>query len=840
MGCYSTAVKTKRPIIPDLPQLPVSEAVPALLSALETGRSAVLAAPPGAGKTTLVPLHLLSSGWPGEGKILLLEPRRLAARASARQMARLLGQEVGQTVGYRTRLDTRVSDATRIEVLTEGIFSRMIVDNPELPGVAAVLFDEFHERNLDADFGLALALDVQSALREDLRLLVMSATLDVARVSSLLGNAPVIESRGRAFPVDIRHQERASGERIEPAMAAAIRRTLCEESGSILAFLPGQGEIRRTAELLENQGTDGAVIAPLYGDLSGKAQDAAIRPAEAGTRKIVLATSIAETSITIDGVRIVIDSGLQRLPVHEPATGITRLETVRVSRASADQRAGRAGRTEPGMAIRLWRAEQTAALPAFSPPQILASDLSGLILDCAAWGVSDPASLAFIDAPPAPALQEARSLLETLGALDDTGRLTASGETMRKLGLPVRLAAMVVTAAQQGMAQEAAELAVLMGEQGLGGQAIDLDARWHRFRDDRGKRAKDARTLARRIAHQVGHGEKATFDGTPAAGPLMLPGFKDRVARRRDERPDETTRFALSNGRRAFVDSSDPLAREPFLVVSDLTGRAAAQRILSAAAIDTATLHEGIRNDTVEAVEIDFDRKSRSIKARRVRRLGSLVLDEQPVADPSQTDLDAALLSGLEILGIDALPWDKASRQLRSRLAWLFQQKGPPFPDVSDAALLATADQWFLPFQNGVSRFDRIAPDSLTQGLMNLLPHDLQRRLGKLAPTHFVTPAGSNLPIDYDGDEPVLPVRVQELFGLTRHPHLADGDVPLVLELLSPARRPIQTTRDLPGFWSGSWADVRAEMRGRYPKHPWPEDPAAADPTTRVKHPRKR
>ncbi|MEM9106433.1 MAG: ATP-dependent helicase HrpB, partial [Pseudomonadota bacterium] len=601
---------------------------------------------------------------------------------------------------------------------------------------------------------------------------------------------------------------------------------------------PGQGEIRRTAEKLEKQGTQDASVAPLYGDLTGKEQDAAIRPAKNGTRKIVLATSIAETSITIDGVRLVIDGGLQRLPVFEAATGITRLETVRVSQASADQRAGRAGRTEPGKAIRLWRAEQTAALPAFTPPQILASDLSSLILDCAAWGVSDPTSLAFIDEPPLPALREARTLLEALGALDDAGRITATGKKMRRLGLPVRLSAMVIFASTEGLAYPAAELAVLMSEQGLGGQSTDLDARWRRFRGDRGKRANDARALAQRIVRQIGE-DRTSFNDVPAAGTLLLPGFKDRVARRRADRLDETCRFALSNGRGAFVDSSDTLAREAYLVVTDLTGRAAAQRILSAAAIDPAALNLGIKDDIVEAMEIDFDRRSRSIKARHVRRLGSLVLDEQPVADPPPGALDTALLAGLETLGIDALPWSRSSRQLRNRLSWLFRQKGPPFPDVSDAALLAMADQWFLPFQTGVTRFDRIDPESLVQGLMHLVPHDLQRRLGSLAPTHFVTPAGSSLPIDYAGDEPVLPVRVQELFGLRQHPHLADGAVPLVLELLSPAQRPIQTTRDLPGFWAGSWAEVRADMRGRYPKHPWPVDPAAANPTTRVKHPRK-
>lgn len=825
-----------------LPVLPVSEAIPALMRTLNDGGSAVLAAPPGAGKTTLVPLHLLKAAWRGNGKIMVLEPRRLAARASARQMARLIGEEVGGTVGYRTRLDTKVSAKTRIEVVTEGIFSRMLVGDPELDGIAAVLFDEFHERTLDADFALAMCIDVQAALREDLKLLVMSATLDVARVSKLLGGAPVIESSGRAFPVDIRYRERKAGERIENAMSTAIQQALKAESGSILAFLPGQGEIRRTAAMLEEAGTGGALIAPLYGDMPGKAQDAAIKPAAAGSRKIVLATSIAETSITIDGVRIVIDSGQQRLPVFEPSTGITRLETVRVSRASADQRAGRAGRTEPGIAIRLWRAEQTAALPEFTPPQILASDLSNLILDCAAMGVKDPRTLPFIDPPPEPALREAHTLLVELGALDVSGDLTRQGDTMRMLGLPVRLAAMVVAAGKAGMGQEAAELAVLIGEQGLGGSFSDLDERWRQFRSDRSKRAKDARALARRIAGNAGSRKQSAdpVGPPPPAGPLLLHGFSDRVAKRRAQSPDHECRFALANGRGAFVDSDATLAREAFLVVADLTGRPASQRILAAAPIEATDIEAAIGDRISQADDVAFDRKTRSVRVRRVRRLGELILDERPLADPPADAISAALQSGLKTLGIDALPWPQTARQLRARLGWIHAQKGPPWPDVSDNALLETADAWFIPFQTGVTRFDRIEPQSLIHGLMALVPFELQRDLDHLAPTHFRTPAGSNLPIDYSEAEPVLSVRVQELFGLTQHPTLAGGDVPLVLELLSPAQRPIQKTRDLAGFWFGSWADVRADMRGRYPKHPWPEDPASAEATQRAKHKRKR
>jgi len=822
----------------DLPLLPVSEAVPALLAALDSHSSAVLAAPPGAGKTTLVPLHLLAAGWRGDGKILVLEPRRLAARASARQMARLIGEPVGATVGYRTRLDTKISARTRIEVVTEGVFVRMLLADPELPGIAAVVFDEFHERTLDADFGLALALDVQDGLRGDLRILVMSATLDVARVATLLGDAPAIESSGRAFPVAIHYRERPPRERIEETMAGAIRSALAEERGSVLAFLPGQGEIKRTAALLRDRLPDNAVLAPLYGDLPGGAQDAAIRPPEAGTRKIVLATAIAETAITIDGVRIVIDSGLQRLPVFEASTGITRLETVRVSRASADQRAGRAGRTEPGMALRLWREAQTASLPAFTPPQILSSDLSNLVLDCAAWGVTDPTTLRFIDPPPAPALAEARALLRRLGALDQTGGLTALGGKMRGAGLPARQAAMVISAAEWGDGGRAAELAVLMGEPGLGGASVDLDQRLQALRHEQGGRAEKARALAVRIARSLGSGQPAR--GETTAGALLLSGYADRVAGRRGPSGNGQRRYRLANGRGAFLEEDDPLARESFLVVPDLTGKPQSQRILAAARVDRDTLIETLADQITTQEESSFDAASGQVKARRQRKLGTLVLEETALPRPIGEAAARALCAGIRQAGLEALPWTAESRQMRDRLAWLHGTMGAPWPDMSDAALLAALEVWLAPYLDGVTALAKIEPQSLLKGLTSLLPHAERAALDRLAPSHFTVPTGSRLPIRYDGDEPVLAVRVQELFGVRQHPTLAGGRQRLLLELLSPAGRAMQTTRDLPGFWSGSWADVRADMRGRYPKHHWPEDPAAAEATRRVKHPKKR
>lgn len=811
-----------------LPELPVSAVLPALSEALGRGNSAVLVAPPGAGKTTLVPLALLDAPWLSVGKIVLLEPRRLAARAAARRMAELIGEEPGATVGYAMRMENRTSARTRILVVTEGVLARMILDDPELPGVSAVIFDEFHERSLDGDFGLALALDVQGALRPDLRLLVMSATLDGARVAKLLSGAPVIESEGRAFPVDVRYDERPAGATIEDAMAKAIRSALADESGSVLAFLPGQREIERTAERLAGKVGAGTDIVPLYGMLDGKAQDAAIKPAPVGRRKVVLATSIAETSITIDGVRVVIDSGLSRLPRYEPASGLTRLETVRVSKASADQRAGRAGRTQAGVAIRLWRAEQTAALPAFTPPEILEADLSGLLLDCAAFGVADPTALAFLDPPPAPALNEARALLRALDAVDEAGRLTEAGMAMRKLALPVRLAHMVAEAARSGHADEAAMLAVLLTERGLGGEGADLERRLMRFRSERSPRATAARQLAERLARQAGGARNSE---AVSAGLLLVHAWPDRVAKARGERG----RFVLANGSGAMLDAADPLAGEPFLVVADLQGKAQNARITAAAAISEDDVRATLADRIETRRQTSFDREKRAVRVRETVRLGAITLAERMLPPPTGAEADRAITDALREHGLSLLTWSKEAETLRKRLGWLHRGLGAPWPDVSDAALVERLDDWLLPFLSGAASFSAINSGTLSSGLMALVPHDLQRRIDTLAPTHFDVPSGSHVPIRYEGEWPVLAVRVQELFGLDRHPAIANGTVPLTLELLSPAHRPIQTTRDLPGFWRGSWADVRADMRGRYPRHVWPENPLLVAATSRAK-----
>jgi ATP-dependent helicase HrpB len=815
-----------------LPRLPVSEVLPDIATALHASNRAVLSAPPGAGKTTLVPLFLLGQDW-CSGKIILLEPRRLAARAAASRMASLLSEPVGQTVGYRMRLDNRVSAATRIEVVTEGVFARMILEDPELSGVSAVLFDEFHERSLDADFGLALALDAQGALREDLKLLVMSATLDVERVADLLGNPPVIVSEGRSFPIDIRHGERGPSERIEDAIARAILRAHAEEEGSILAFLPGQGEILRTAERLSQKLPETTLVTPLYGNLSQQAQDLAIRPTVEGRRKVVLATSIAETSITIDGVRIVIDSGLQRLPVFEPATGITRLETVKVSRASADQRAGRAGRTQAGIVIRLWHAGQTAAMPAFTPPQILASDLSGLALDLAHWGVRDPADLLFLDPPPSGALNEARQLLRTMGALDASDMLTPKGRMMRGLSLPPRLAAMAIAGAEQGQALAACQLAVLMTEQGLGGPDVDLDQRLKSLRNERGERADAARQLARRLADALPRSAPSQ-NSAPApvlAGHLLMHAYPDRVALQRGARG----RFVMANGRGAELPETERLSGARMLVIADLTGRAAQARILAAAEID----RDSVEAELADAIDIRqegyFDRQSRQVRARKVVRLGAIILEETPLPRPGGAQAAEALADGVRQLGLRALSFSKDTEQLRARIGFLNRTIGEPWPDVSEEALLSRLDDWFTPFQSGRSSLDAIDQGSLAEGLRTLIPPAIRSEINRLAPTHFEAPTGQRHPIRYDGEEPVISLRVQELFGLKAHPSVAGGRLPLLLELTSPAHRPIQTTRDLPGFWAGSWRDVRADMRGQYPRHAWPEDPANAAPTARAK-----
>ncbi|KAB1076205.1 ATP-dependent helicase HrpB [Methylobacterium planeticum] len=810
--------------------LPIDAVLPSLEQALARGSSAVLVAPPGAGKTTRVPLALLDAGWLENRKILVLEPRRLAARGAAERMAQILRERVGETVGLRVRLGSKVSGRTRIEVVTEGVFTRMILDDPELSGVGAVLFDEFHERSLDADLGLALALDAQGALREDLRLLVMSATLDGARVARLLGDAPVIASEGRAFPVETRHVVRDPNRRIEEAMTDAILRALRADPGSVLAFLPGQGEIRRVAEMLAGRVDDATEVAPLYGALTQAEQDRAVSPAAAGRRKVVLATSIAETSLTIEGVRIVVDSGLSRVPVYEPGIGLTRLVTARASRASVDQRRGRAGRTEPGICWRLWSEAATNSLDPFTRPEILAADLAGLVLDSAAWGVTDPASLRFLDPPPIPALTEARAMLRDLSAIDADGRLTPTGRRLRALPLPPRLARMVVSAAETGQAPAAAELAAVLVERGLGGDGVDVADRVERFGRDRGTRATDMRRLALGWARQAGI--EVVAAEAMDIGALLALAYPDRVARARGRDGE----FVMANGRAGRLDPASALSRAPFLVVADIAGAAGNARILSAAAISVEAIETLFGDRIVSGTSVAFDRDARALRARAVRRLGAVSLGERTLPVPADDASAEILAGGIAEIGLDALPWTSSLSQWRARIRFLRAAEEADWPDLSDEALTAGISAWLAPAIVGRTSLAAVTANDLAQGLQALLPWSLRSRLEAEAPTHVEVPTGSRIPVDYGSEgEPVLAVRVQELFGLDRHPVIGGGRVPLVLHLLSPASRPIQITRDLPGFWRGSWNAVRAEMRGRYPRHPWPEDPLAEAPTRRAK-----
>jgi len=812
--------------------LPIDAVLDELARTLAARNTAVLVAPPGAGKTTRVPLALLDEPWTKGRKIIVLEPRRIAARASAERMAKTLGERAGETVGYRVRFGSKVSRATRIEVVTEGIFSRQILDDPELNGVAAVLFDEFHERSLDADLGLALARDAQTGLREDLRILVMSATLDGARIAKLLGDAPVVESEGRAFPVETRYLGRKPDVPLERQMAEAIATSLRADPGSVLAFLPGAAEIRRTETFLRERVHDASTeIVPLFGALDAAVQDRAIAPAPKGTRKVVLATSIAETSLTIEGVRIVVDSGMARVPRYEPDIALTRLETVRASRAAVDQRRGRAGRTEPGVCYRLWDEPQTASLAAYAQPEILSADLSTLVLDLAQWGVADPSSLAFLDPPPAPAMKEAKSLLLELGALDADGRITAEGKSLRALALPPRLARMIVDSNRFGSGEEAAEIAAVLTERGLGGDGADLDARLDQFRRDRSQRASSARELARRWAQQVASAEKPKGEGDLSTGVMLAFAFPDRVARNRGNGS-----FVLANGRGAAVEQTSALARAPYIAVGELTGTAASGRILLAAPITQDEIEHHFADQIESAEEVAFDRSAMALRARRKRTLHAVTLSEAPMSLSPSTETATILANGLIAAGLDRLPWSKALKQWRDRVMFLRKAEGENWPDLSDAALAATGNDWLVPALYGKISLKDLSAGDLSDAVMNLLPWELRARLEREAPTHFEAPTGTMLAIDYEAEQgPTIAVRLQELFGLNTHPSIAKGAVPLVLELLSPAQRPVQVTRDLPGFWRGSYAAVRSDLRGRYPRHPWPEDPASAMPTRRVK-----
>jgi ATP-dependent helicase HrpB len=805
--------------------LPINEALPALLSALEAGPNAVLVAPPGAGKTTSVPLALLDAKWRGDGKIIMLAPRRLAARSAAARMASLLGEAVGQTIGYRVRLDSKISAQTRVEVVTEGVFTRMILDDPALVGISAVVFDEVHERNLEGDLALALALDSQSGLREDLRLVAMSATLDGAAIARLMGKAPIIESAGRMFDVATHYISTSAQDRLEIQAANVALRALNEAEGDVLVFLPGLGEINRAFAHLEAKSARGVKVVVLHGNLDPSQQDLAISRAEYGYRKIILSTSIAETSLTIGGVGIVVDCGLSRRAAYEPDTGLTRLVTVRASRASADQRRGRAGRTGPGVCYRLWEEAQTGAFPAFDRPEILEADLAPLVLTLAAWGVRDPVTLAWLDPPPVPAWQEAVALLTNLGGLDDEGRITAHGRTLASFGLPPRLAHMIARAGALGFGATAAWVAALLSERGLGGPSIDVALRIEGLKRDASPRATKARGQANAWAKQVGAFEAVD---SAYAGQALALAYPERVAKARDRRGG----FILRGGRGGEVSSKEALSGADFLAVGALQGRASGARISEAAALSRAQIETLFGDDINRLVTTQFDRITGRVQGRSQTRLGAITLGETPCKlDPEQ--VTEGLYNAVLQHGLSLLTWTKAAILLRDRLAWLNVHNPADWATMSDAVLLETASDWLLPALVGTAS---LAECDVASALLSRLDWTMLSRLEAQAPQHFVTPAGTSHAIDYAPEQgPTVHVRVQEMFGLTAHPLLAGGHVALVFQLLSPAHRPIAVTADLPAFWRGAWADVRKDMKARYPRHVWPQDPAAAQPTTRAK-----
>lgn len=805
--------------------LPVEDALPALLAALDRAGAAVLTAPPGAGKTTLVPLALMDAGW-ATGRILMLEPRRLAARAAAERMASLLGEKVGDRIGYRIRGETATSAATKIEVVTEGVLTRMLQSDPELTGVSAVIFDEFHERSLHADLGLALTLEARGALREDLRVLVMSATLDAAPVAALIGGAPIVNSEGRMHPVETRWLNRPrGGARLEQAMASLIEEAHGAEAGDILVFLPGVGEIERTRRALRlGDKTD---IHILHGGLAFKDQRAALAAASAGRRKVVLATSIAETSLTVEGVRVVVDAGLARRARYDPGGAMSRLVTEKASRAEADQRRGRAGRLEPGVCYRLWTRGEEAGMPPFAPPEIAVADLAPLALELANWG-ADEAELAFLDPPSAAGMAEARSLLSSLGALDEAGRITAHGRRLVAAPTHPRLAQMILSAPET-QRRAACDLAALLeARDPMRTAGADIAKRMAAMRDRTGppafrRVAEEGARLAKRLNVAGG--------GRPDWGELIARAYPDRIAlRRKGGEP----RFLLSGGRGAKLAAEDPLAGQALLAVADVDGEAKEAAIRLASPISRAQLDD-LYGDRMRWAEVcEWSRRDRRVDARRRLMLGALALEDKPWKDAPGEAMAAAMADGVRDLGLARLPWSKAARLMAARSEWA-RAHGADLPDLSEDGLMSDLDDWLTPYLGSCRTLDDLAGVNLMEALKTRLGWEGQQTLDRVAPAAIKAPTGTTLAIDYDGAQPSIAVRLQELFGLDQHPVVGPDRTPLLIELLSPASRPVQTTADLPGFWRASYADVRKDMRGRYPRHPWPENPLEAEATRRVK-----
>jgi ATP-dependent helicase HrpB len=836
--------------IPSLPELPINEALPALKAALIARTEVLLEAPPGAGKSTIVPLALLAAPWLEDQKILMLEPRRIAARAVANRMAMLLGETVGRTVGFRTRMETRVSRDTRIEVVTEGILTRMLQGDSALAGFGCVIFDEFHERSLNADLGLALCIESQQNLREDLRILVMSATLDLAPLARLLGNAPIVSAQGRSFEVVTQFVPRRNDLHLELQVSQAVRSALREHAGDVLCFLPGAAEIRRVQRTLEESDLGrGILILPLYGELEGAAQDAALAPAAPGLRKVVLATSIAETSLTIEGVRIVVDSGMRRYSEFDPETGMSRLVTGKVSQAAADQRRGRAGRLSEGVCYRLWSEGTHASLSPQTPPEILHADLAPLALELSCWGAADANNLAWLDPPPPAPLAQARELLQQLEAIDAATRVTSHGRVLEKLGMHPRLAHMLVKARDLGAERLACDLAAILSERdilraGVGSRDADLRLRIAVLRGDEREvpsgatvdpRAKSQAQRTSALWQRDLRSARDTADPHAASGVLLAWAYPDRIAQARGE----GGRYLLANGRGARFAEAQSLAKSEYIVAAELDGADREARIFLAAPISLDDLTKHFRALMKETADIRWDERAAALSAKRELRLGALLLTSADIRDPDPDAMQQAVLTGLKQVAVAGLPWTKELRQWRARVMLMRQYSVPspaPWPDLSDEALERTLEEWAAPWIVGFTRREHFSHMDLSNALHSFLNHAQAVVLQREAPTHFTVPSGSHIPIDYlDGENPSLSVRLQELFGLSATPTVAGGKLPLLLKLLSPAGRPVQITKDLVSFWNRGYHEVKKDLKGRYPKHYWPDDPNTAQATRRAK-----